>query len=349
MQARRSSSMFVAALLGVACAWMAPTATARGGLAAPVRAGALGDSVTDEYQFADDPSDRQAARNFVEILASTHRADFGAFTTGDRGEPRRQGYAYNWARSGARTSALPTQTAGLSAQVAAGKVTYGFITIGGDDFRDVALGLADPQATVANGITRTVTAAQTLLAANPQMRLVIGNVPDITRTPEAQFALQQNPALAGQFAQLSGLIGVYDATLASQFAGDSRVALVDTNGLFNQILTNPATVVRGVALDTRVPGATPDHLFVDSIHPGTVGQGLLANAFIDALDGKFGEDVPRIGDRELLALARGAAGGGGPSAVPLPPAVMMGFAALPLMAVARYRLRRPNRDITVSV
>ena len=71
-------------------------------LLSTLRIGSLGDSLTDEYQFYG--PDRTAARNWVQILGTTRadQVDFGTFTTTDRGETRNQGYAQNWARSGAQ-------------------------------------------------------------------------------------------------------------------------------------------------------------------------------------------------------------------------------------------------------
>src|SRR4051812_30594148 len=66
--------------------------------------GVLGDSYSDEYQFY--PPDRSVARNWVEILAAARGLDFGRFTAEGRGEPRNQGYEYNWARSDATTEDL---------------------------------------------------------------------------------------------------------------------------------------------------------------------------------------------------------------------------------------------------
>jgi lysophospholipase L1-like esterase len=67
----------------------------------PIRIGSLGDSLTDEYQFY--APDRPTAANWVEILSALRptQVTFGAFSTTTRGETRNQGYAQNWARSGA--------------------------------------------------------------------------------------------------------------------------------------------------------------------------------------------------------------------------------------------------------
>src|SRR3954451_3109113 len=85
--------------------------------------GVLGDSYSDEYQFY--PPDRSTARNWVEILAQRRGLDFGSFTAASRGEPRNQGFAYNWARSDAETTDLIAtgQHTGLAAQVARGEVS----------------------------------------------------------------------------------------------------------------------------------------------------------------------------------------------------------------------------------
>jgi hypothetical protein len=78
--------------------------------ATPIRIGSLGDSITDEYQFY--APYRTAAQNWVEILSALRPAQvtFGASSTTSRGETRNQGYAQDWARSGA--TAVGTDVAG---------------------------------------------------------------------------------------------------------------------------------------------------------------------------------------------------------------------------------------------
>ena len=83
--------------------------------AAPIRIGSIGDSITDEYQFY--APYRPAAQNWVEILSglrgpqSGNQVSFGAFsTTTARGETRNNGFAQDWAHSGA--TAVGTDVAG---------------------------------------------------------------------------------------------------------------------------------------------------------------------------------------------------------------------------------------------
>jgi hypothetical protein len=115
--------------------------------------GILGDSFSDEYQFY--PPDRSTARNWVEILATKRGLDFGRFDAGGRGEPCNQGYAFNWARSGATTEDLirTDQHTGLAAQVARGEVGIVVIFIGGNDFINAVKG-SDPTAGLAAALSR---------------------------------------------------------------------------------------------------------------------------------------------------------------------------------------------------
>src|SRR5688500_1789350 len=71
--------------------------------AAPVGFGALGDSVGDEYQFRSGTI--TGTQNHVELLANFRVLNFGTFTTASRGEPRNQGYEYNFANAGDNTVA----------------------------------------------------------------------------------------------------------------------------------------------------------------------------------------------------------------------------------------------------
>ena len=60
--------------------------------------GGLGDSFTDEYEFA---KGRNFALNYVEQLAQANIGYFGPFTQTPRPDLRGAGYAYDWGLSGA--------------------------------------------------------------------------------------------------------------------------------------------------------------------------------------------------------------------------------------------------------
>jgi hypothetical protein len=96
----------------------------------------MGDSSSDEYRADDNRGGSYAATtlNWIELLARYRAVDFGAWAT--RGEPRRTGYEYNWARSGAQAADVISQgqAAGVAGQVASGQVSWAVLMIGTNDF-----------------------------------------------------------------------------------------------------------------------------------------------------------------------------------------------------------------------
>ena len=89
--------------------------------------GVIGDSLSDEYQH----ETYSYARNWVELLASESHFDLGRHETSSGnplqwGEPRREGYEYNWARSGATSETLlmAGQHTGLAKQIEEGQVDH---------------------------------------------------------------------------------------------------------------------------------------------------------------------------------------------------------------------------------
>jgi MYXO-CTERM domain-containing protein len=164
---------------------------------------------------------------------------------------------------------------------------------------------ADPARITADALSNTLTAVSAL-TADPRALVAVANVPDITLLPEARFAALRDPSLVPLFAQVSGLIDRYNGALAAQLAampGGERVAVVDLNGIFEGIINDPGLTIDGHPVDTLLPGDGPSHLFVDVIHPGTVGSGFVANGFIDALNGRFGTSIDRLSEREVYATA----------------------------------------------
>ena len=313
-----------------------------GASAGPVGVAVMGDSIADEYEFAVSPPGRGGgvAKSFGEILAQTRASDlsFGAFSTTSRGEPRNQGYEFNWAREELATSSADLLTqgqhTGAAGQAAAGQVQLGLLVVGGNDFRGVFLApdpvaaLSDP-GLVPGILTNIATAAQTFLAASPNARLVIANIPDVTKLPRTRAALAANPAAAPLFAAVENVIDIANQNLAAVFAGNDRVAVADLNGLFDDILGDANLSVGSHPIDRDGFGTGPSHLFVDDLHPGTVGQAWIANLLLGAADDRFGLNVPLLSDADIVRV----------SGVPLPEAAWAALVAAPLLALAARRRR----------
>jgi phospholipase/lecithinase/hemolysin len=271
--------------------------------------GVLGDSYSDEYQFY--PPERAVARNWVEILAETRGFDFGRFDTRSRGEPRNQGYEYNWARSDATTDELirTGQHTGLAAQVARGEVGLVFIFIGGNDFIN-ALKSPDPTRALDDVLPRALAnyrvAVRTILAASPEVKLVLATLPDIGNLPEFAGPIRQGRiprSLADTYARA---IEQYNTQIRSFGTAGRRIAIMDLDlaTRIANLLSPDHVYLAGRRLDRLRSGQDLEHFFLaDRRHPGTLGQSMLAQMLIDTINDRFGAGIEPLGNREILAFA----------------------------------------------
>jgi lysophospholipase L1-like esterase len=267
----------------------------------------MGDSYPDEYQFY--APDRSTARNFVEQLAEDRGLNFGQFTETPRPEPRDAGFEFNWARSGDTSADMIAhgQHTGLAAQVASGDVKNVFLFIGGNDLRGV-FSAADPVAAVQEVVPTVLTniniAVQTLVAANPNVRIVIATVPGVGVLPEARGAVAAGvlpQALVDAVDQAAAALNDQVRQLADQSA---NVAAADVAGLVERLFSQKRPHVGRIKLDRDAPSNDPSHLFLgDGIHAGTIGQGLLANEFVRAFRKEFGVGPKPLRNREILENA----------------------------------------------
>ncbi len=277
--------------------------------------GILGDSNSDEYRADDNRGGAYAAVTFswVELLAINRGMNFGVW--GTRASPRRSGFEYNWALSGATTSSMlsSNQHTGVAQQVAAGNVTLVYVFIGHNDFaREKYAEIYDGTVsgvTLDNKITGVIDditiAVDTVLAAGSVRVIVVelyeysldrpkllAAFPNAARRQLVTDAIQRvNTGLAAM-AQQRGAV-LLDLTAY----GDAVISTADANGFIN---------VGGELIDTINPGNEPHHLNLDdgTNHGGTVGNGLLANGmFIEPVNAAFGTDLPPLSDEEILQSA----------------------------------------------
>ncbi|QTD47207.1 SGNH/GDSL hydrolase family protein [Ottowia testudinis] len=154
-------------------------------------------------------------------------------------------------------------------------------------------------------------------------QVVVANMPAITYTPRFQAVLDQVGAKAGANgraqaeALFKGWVNAFNARLASQFSGESRVKVVDVAARFTDQATNPSRYgltnvtlpVCGAQGVTAVPqrsfaqctasalsGTTPPpgapagagwwqrYLFSDGFHPTPYGHQLFADQVFDVLE-----------------------------------------------------------------
>jgi lysophospholipase L1-like esterase len=299
--------------------------------------GIIGDSVSDEYRFY--APDRVTARNWVEILAGSRGLSFGdpVITSGVSTWDRR--FAHNWSQSGATTTSLIAggQHTGLAAQVADGAaISLAAVSIGTNDFTDVLLSsrsVVDMGAVLERASSNFAAILDSLLGINPSLRIAAFTAVDLSCSPLLRGALD------------SGLISTrlanaYGSAIADFNGGlrdlitchGHRAVVVDINQLLAGIVEAERYVVGGLEINRIEASNDARHLFLsDGFHPGTIGQCLIANRFLDAINARFDAGVPLLSDEEMVRIA---------DSVPRP----SGFSLIGtgVLALFGYGRRRPR-------
>ncbi len=277
--------------------------------------GAIGDSLTDEYQFADG-GNHSAGRNWLEQLATYRHLNFGSFSSSSRGEPRNAGYEYNWSRAGATSSNMidQNQHTGVANQVNSGNVTLVCLMVGNNDlakewgtvvtnYQNIYVGgPAVWQPVVDTLVNNVKTAVNTILAANPNVKMVIGTAPDVELTPVIR-TLFTDPA---RRQYVSDAFAAYNQRIETEVhnIAPDRIAIADVYGVSLDVLAKLKAgqnyTVGGYTIDLNADGNDPNKIILgDHIHPGTIMQGLVANEFIKAMN-ELGANVSLFSENEIL-------------------------------------------------
>lgn len=283
---------------------------------APLRLGILGDSGQDEYQGSDHRGGAYQAVtfNWVEQLVKSRGVDVGAW--GSYLEPRRVGFAYNWARSGATAASLIAQGqhTGLGAQVAASQIDVVVISIGSNDFapynaegyEPIYNGTVNGSAltTKINAIVSNVTTAvDTIRRVRPVPVLLItianlNSSPLVLNDPRFPDPVKRQRVADAIAATNAGLVSMAQAR---------GVQIIDSQALYNQLagrLVNGQLMVGGVAIQAFSSGDEPHHgLLGDHIHAGTVLEALIANRLIETFNRVLHTGLAPLSDTEILTNA----------------------------------------------
>jgi|GEM_PF-1645847 len=284
--------------------------------------GVLGDSLSDEYEH----ETYSYARNWVELLASESHFDLGRHETSSGsalqwGEPRRAGYEYNWARSGATSDSLlkTGQHTGLAKQVQQRQVRHAILAIGQNDFHPDPEGYRDGDEVAYDHIyhgtwsaqdisdyvstvsTNIQTAMVTLLADG--VDLVVANIADYGFSPIVR-QLYTNATMRDQVTNVINQVNQQIDSLVQQH----HVTLVDLAGFAAAVYgTNTQTIdsqqIGGVRI-TNDSGVEGTHAFVvDGIHPHTVPQAALANLFMEGMNQGYGLGLNQYSEQEMVEFA----------------------------------------------
>jgi lysophospholipase L1-like esterase len=222
---------------------------------------ALGDSLTAPY--AGNPWGAAGDRNWVEQL----RADDGRHVVID-----------DLAVAGETSASLLArgQDAAAADLVAHHAVRYAVLIVGAND---VSAHLSDfvagnPGAFVTDVVANIEKALDDVAAAG-RVRLAVATIPDVTLTPafQAEVAPFGPDAAAALTQEISAAIAAANQQIEA-FAADREIPVIDLAGL-GKLAAGGPFVVGGV--DVAGNFYAPD-----GFHPGTVGQGVLADAVLAA-------------------------------------------------------------------
>lgn len=276
----------------------------------------VGDDLAGEY-VGDLP-----ARNWVEMLAATGRINAGPYSRTDPGDARGTGFTLNWARRGADTAdVLADQLPGVTAQVATGKVAYVVLQMGSNDFAEFLASDALAQYKRPGILVERLNAVQheatgrfdqafwSVMRANPDVRVVVTTIPDITRLPGVRARWARAGDLGNRVLQtVSRSISVYNAQIRTYARGNPRVALADVGRQLEPRLRGTGMLRLGdTSIDLAAQGNDYRHFFLaDGVRPGTAGQGLIANSIVGALNGKFQAGIRPLGAADIVGIAERA-------------------------------------------
>jgi len=291
-------------------------------IAAPARAGLLtgdgigvyGDSMSMQYsfwlplapQFNYSVFYNGTQWNWVDLL-SQKGYNFGP-PVSYLGE---QLNSYDAAVSGNNSSNLPTQVGTLQSDVTAGNIKLVVEMIGANDVNSPEYTtvynaaanhlynpLTDPgvQAFI-NGVMATISASITsTLAENPATKMILATIPDVGVTPE----YQANFPIAGQRAAMTEVTQALNQQILA-LATQYHFPVVDLYAMAERSLA-PLTV-GGVKMVESGGDLGKDEFLSDGFHPGTVVQGLMANAVLMADHLAYHDPVTYLTDQYILTEA----------------------------------------------
>ncbi len=238
--------------------------------------------------------------------------DFGEW--GVRDEPRRRGYEYNWARTGATAYSLLVsgQHLGVAEQIKKGKVNVVIIYVGANDFApfitedgyEAIYNNTLSDAALLLKVNRVVadikTAIDTVRAAG-YVEVVLIKIPDWGNHIGVQVAFP----FPSQRQRVTDAIELANREL-EKIASERDIVTIDPNAFYKDLERGDdgRVVVGGVAMEMLLLNNDPRNLFLeDGVHTGTMFNGLFANHVAGVLNKTLGTNIRLLSNEELVSVA----------------------------------------------
>lgn len=275
----------------------------------------FGDSQSDEYRADDNRGYNYPATtlNWVEILAQERKVNFGPWGVWE--EPRRTGYAYNWARTGNTTASMieSEHHIKLAEQVKEGKVNVVVIFLGANDFAPYTEvegygaiyngELSDPakKRKVNRVIADIKTAVYTVKDAG-DVRILLVKIPDWGQHVGVQVAYP----FPDQREEVSEVIRDANKEL-DKIAADEGLETLDLTKFYRDLVYKNGSdkmTVDGVSTERLLLNNNPKNFYLeDGVHTGTVVNGFLANAILEKVNTMIDNDIKLLSEKEIREVA----------------------------------------------
>lgn len=275
----------------------------------------IGDSQSDEYRADDSRGStyESTTLNWVELLSKYRKVDFGEWGIWE--EPRRTGFSYNYARSGATANSMIVsgQHIGVSEQVKDGNVNLVIMYIGANDFApyitdDGYQAIYDGSLTRAgllrkeNLIVANIKTAIDTILDSGSAKILLVKIPDWGNHIGVQIAFP----FPDQRVLVSNAIAETNDQL-DKMASSYGIPTVDPNQFYktlNEYDTKDGVKIDGQTFSRVIPSDDPHSLLLDDgVHPGTVMNGLFANFIISALNQSIGTSLKPFSTKEIFNAA----------------------------------------------
>jgi GDSL-like Lipase/Acylhydrolase family/PEP-CTERM motif len=307
----------------------------------PLRIGAAGDSLTDEYapylaQYLtpmpqlfplnpQPPSPVPAPANWVEQLAASRpgEVDFGA--SGSFPAPRNAGYAHNWARAGASSATLLSEGGGQDAGLASQSLDLVYVGIGTNNFAPIdfpSLGLVNVFGGIYNGCQSLTSCGAPFTGANSISYTSVEDyvadvLAEITTAVATIGASGANVVLGNvaDWGDLPSSLATFPITSPGSYTGAAGRQLVSDAvdllniGILQLAAANDLPVVDVHALLAAGDGSLPLSLGGVAIQPGAPGSRDATYFFLP--DGTHGDTLVQglLANAFIAAANRGYGAG----------------------------------------
>ncbi len=144
-----------------------------------------------------------------------------------------------------------------------------------------------------SGTVKKLTASELVLLTCPQDSLTKAGWGSLKPIP-GQYVLD-----ADEVAFAESQVAAYNSTIAAVAASHNAI-VVDANAILNQIDASGYVATGGTMLTSAyVSGGV---FSLDGVHPTAKGQGIIANAFIQAINQKLGASIPLVDVNSLPGI-----------------------------------------------